>query len=105
MRNHRLTSRSAPFALLLEAERSARGSPPRLQRGDVRVVQRRQALEHDRADALLQMEDFAGAPEFGADPLPREHLARRDDDCLLIVGIEMSLDRIADDDDDAVPEG
>ncbi len=37
-------------------------------------------------------------------PLPRQHLARRDDDCLLMVGIKMGLDRIADDDDGAVPQ-
>ena len=65
-------------------------------------VERRQALEHNRAHALLEMEDFAGAAEFRADPLPRQHLARRNDDGLLIVGIEVGLNRIADDDDGAI---
>ena len=48
------------------------------------------------------MKDFAGAAELCADPLPRQHLARRDDDRLLIIGIEVGLDRIADDDDGAI---
>ena len=86
----------------VEAVRGAGGAPALLKRGDVGVVERRNALEHDGAYAFLQMEDLAGAAEFCADPLPRQHLARRHDDSLLMVGIEMGLDRIADDDDGAI---
>ena len=81
---------------------AARRAPARLERGDVGVVERGQALEHDRADAVLQMKDLAGAAELRPDPLHCQHLARRQDDGLLIVGIEMGLDRIADDDDGAI---
>src|SRR5215467_12568483 len=88
----------------LETKRSARGSPAGLQRDDVRVVERRQALEHDRAHTILQMEDFTGVAELRADPLAPQHLARRHNDRLLMVGIEVSLDRIADDDDGAILE-
>jgi hypothetical protein len=59
--------RSATF---LEVERSAGRAPAREHRGDVRVVQRRRALEHDCADALLQVEGFAGGVELRPDPLP-----------------------------------
>ena len=38
------------------------------------------------------------------DPLPRQHLARGHDDRLLVVGIEVGLDGIAEDDDGAILE-
>ena len=47
------------------------------------------------------MEDLARAPVMGADPLAGEHLARGDDDRLLVVGIEARLRRIADQHDRA----
>ena len=56
-------------------------------------------------DALLQMEDLAGAAELRPDPLPRQHLARRQHDRLLIVGIEVRLDRIAHDQKRAILQG
>ena len=59
-------------------------------------------LEHDRSHALLQTEDFAGAAELRADPLPRQHLTGRNDDRLLIVRIDVGLNRIADDHDGAI---
>ena len=91
-------------AALVEPERRAAGAPAHLKRGDVGVLERSQALEHDRAHAFPQMEDLAGAAEICADPLPRQHLAGRHDHRLLMVGIKMGLDRIADDDDGAILE-
>ena len=38
---------------------------------------------------------------MGADPLAGEHLARGDDDCLLVVGVEVRLHRVADQHDRA----
>ena len=58
------------FTDTLEPKRRACGAPARLQRGDVGVVERGDALEYDCAHAFLQMVDLAGAAEFRADPLP-----------------------------------
>jgi hypothetical protein len=74
----------------------ARSAPAFGERRHIGVVERRSSLEDEGFDAVIEMENLAGAPVMGADPLAGEHLAHGDDDRLLVFGTEVRLRRIAD---------
>ena len=73
-----------------------------------RCRSRRAAPARSNTTALTPFSRWNTSPsaaELQADPLPSQHFARRHDHRLLIVGVEVGLDRIADDEKSAILQG